>query len=269
MQDRLPQLEQDPGLEQDSGAEGADVVLRLQQIRFAWPGNRDFALSLESFQLCAGEKLLLMGPSGSGKSTLLSLICGFVRPSAGVIQGFGSDLTKLRGAASDRFRADHFGIIFQMFNLLPYASVLDNVLLPLGFSKARLRQATSNGTAAAEARRLLGRLGLADELLARKANALSVGQQQRVAAARALIGRPDVVIADEPTSALDPERRQAFLELLLEEIEAAGASLVMVSHDPLMVDHFDRVLRIDDLMTSKGPEMISRGTEMISKGTGA
>ena len=237
-----------PQIDDDRGATNAGVVLRLCEVRFAWPGNRDFALSIEAFQLYAGESLLLTGPSGSGKSTLLSLLCGIVRPASGLVEGFGCDLTKLRGAAGDRFRADHFGIIFQMFNLLPYASVLDNVLLPLSFSKVRLQRATGDGAAAAEAGRLLGRLGLGDDLLPRRASALSVGQQQRVAAARALIGRPDVIIADEPTSALDPARRQSFLSLLLEEVEAAGASLVMVSHDPLLADRFDRVLPIEELL---------------------
>ena len=227
-------------------------MLRLAAVRFSWLQDGDFSLYVESFGLAKGEKLLLTGPSGSGKSTLLSLICGVVRPTEGVVQVLGRDLAALKGGASDRFRADHFGIIFQMFNLLPYASVLDNVLLPLRFSKARRREAASAGDAAAEAARLLARLGLPESLQGRKARALSVGQQQRVAVARALIGKPEIVIADEPTSALDRERQLDFMTLMLEEVEAAGASLLMVSHDPSLRAAFDRVENLKDLMAGPG-----------------
>ena len=220
-------------------------VLALTDVAFSWPGPSAFTVSVETFRVQAGEKLLLMGPSGSGKSTLLALICGILRPSQGSIVVAGTDIAGLGGAARDRFRADHFGVIFQMFNLLPYGSVLDNVLLPLSFAPARRARAMAQGTAAAEAARLLSRLELPAALFARRAAALSVGQQQRVAVARALIGRPDIVIADEPTSALDQDRRRAFLTLLFEEVSRAGATLIMVSHDAGLAPGFDRVEQLD------------------------
>ena len=153
----------------------------------------------------------------------------------------------MRGAALDRFRAEHFGIIFQMFNLLPYGSIVDNVLLPLNFARERRSRASRDGEPAQEARRLLERLGLDPALHRRSAPTLSVGQQQRVAVARALIGGPAIVIADEPTSALDRDHQQDFLDLLFEEADRAGATLVMVSHDATMAPRFERTVELGSL----------------------
>ena len=208
-------------------------IVRMSGVRFVWPGRNAFSLVIEDFALERGERLFLVGPSGSGKSTFLSLLAGIVTPQDGVIEVLGTDIAKLREAARDRFRAEHFGIIFQMFNLLPYGSVIDNVVLPLSFSRKRRarpkRQGGGRGRGGAAARdasasnkRLIANTSAAN---------LSVGQQQRVAAARALIGAPELIVADEPTSALDRNRQQAFLDLLFADIEAAGATLIMVSHD--------------------------------------
>ncbi len=230
-------------------APDTDTILALSGVRFAWRhAARDgdgFTIAIDDFAVTKGETLLLMGPSGSGKSTLLSLICGIARPDTGAIRVVDTDIARLRGAACDRFRADHFGIIFQMFNLLPYASLLDNVILPLSFSPARRRRTLAQGPVDQEARRLLTRLGLGDALSRRATAQLSVGQQQRVAVARALIGQPDLVVADEPTSALDRDRQHAFLTLLFEEVARAGATLIMVSHDETLAPMFDRTLRLD------------------------
>lgn len=207
-----------------------------------------FHLSIPHFSLGHKEKLLLIGPSGSGKSTLLSLICGILAPQKGAIHILGQDSLGLSGPARDRFRAEHFGIIFQMFNLLPYATLLDNVLLSLNFAPQRRAKVLTQNTLEAEAERLLTRLGLAQELgHKRPASHLSVGQQQRVAAARALIGRPEIIIADEPISALDRAHQQKFLDLLLEETNQAEASLMMVSHDETIAPHFDRVIALDEI----------------------
>src|SRR5262245_13838458 len=200
----------------------ADDIVRLSDVAFAWPGQGAFSLAVRNFALPARERILLIGPSGSGKSTFLSLLCGILSPQAGRIDILGQDLAGMGAAARDAFRAAHFGIVFQMFNLLPYGSVLDNVLLPLSFAPGRRRRASAKTSPDAEARRLLGRLGLdAAALSGRSAANLSVGQQQRVAAARALIGTPEVVVADEPTSALDRDRQDAFLDLLFAEVAAA------------------------------------------------
>lgn len=227
-------------------AAASKIVVAMRGVRFAWPGRNRFSLSIDTFNLARGEKLLLIGPSGSGKSTFLSLLAGIVIADAGTVDVLGTDIGRLEGGARDRFRAEHFGIIFQQFNLLPYASVIDNVLLPLSFSKTRLERATAGGTAAAEAGRLLQRLGLEKSLIEGiRASNLSVGQQQRVAAARALIGAPELVVADEPTSSLDRPHQQAFLDLLFADLERAGASLIMVSHDETLAPRFTRTVRLD------------------------
>ena len=224
-------------------------VIDLEDVRFAWPGRNAFALSVERFVVEAGQKLLLVGPSGSGKSTLLSLICGIVVPADGRVRIVDTDLARLGGAARDAFRAAHLGIIFQMFNLVPYLSVLDNVLLPMHFAPARRERAlASGGTVADEARRLLEHLGLDPQQIASQpAATLSVGQQQRAAAARALIGTPEIVIADEPTSSLDRDRQADFLSLLFGEVARVGATLVMVSHDQSLAPQFDTVVPIGEI----------------------
>jgi putative ABC transport system ATP-binding protein len=239
----------------EPAASEAPGIVRLSDIRFAWPGKGAFSLAVKDFALPARQRILLIGPSGSGKSTFLSLLCGILAPQSGRIEILGQDLTKLGAAARDACRAEHFGIIFQMFNLLPYGSVIDNVLLPLSFAPGRRRRATARGPAAEEAGRLLARLGLESSLLrSHSAANLSVGQQQRVAAARALIGSPEIVVADEPTSALDRDRQGAFLDLLFAETGAAGAALIMVSHDETLAPRFDRVLRLADIAQTSRPE---------------
>src|SRR5262245_136855 len=230
-----------------SRAETPDVI-RMPGVRFAWPGRDAFSLAIDTFSLPAAKRILLIGPSGSGKSTFLSLICGILSAQVGEIEVLGTDITKLPASARDGFRAEHFGIIFQIFNLLPYGTVIDNVLLPLSFAPRRRTRATASGKAEQEAVRLLTRLGLEPRLTRGPAAAsLSVGQQQRVAAARALIGSPELIVADEPTSALDRNRQAAFLELLFTQVTEAGATLIMVSHDETLAGRFDEVMRLDTI----------------------
>lgn len=214
-------------------------LLVIEDLVFAWPGTPRPVLDIPAFALGEGEKLFLFGPSGSGKSTLLALIGGLIKPDAGRIEFGGVSLDRLPGRKRDRFRAEHLGVIFQQFNLLPWLDVLDNVILPCRFSSARARRA---GDTRMEARRLLKAMDLPESLWQRRADSLSVGQQQRVAAARALIGQPALILADEPTSALDTDRRAGFLSLLFEQVERAGSSLLFVSHDRGLAGHFDRQL---------------------------
>jgi putative ABC transport system ATP-binding protein len=229
-------------------------VVDVSDVRFKWPGRGAFGFSLDRFALESEECVLLLGPSGGGKSTFLALLAGIVAPQAGRIVIRGTDISKLSAAARDRFRAEHIGIVFQMFNLLPYGSAIDNVLLPLNFAPARRARVLAGGrTPLDEAKRLLRALGLdADRVASQAASSLSVGQQQRVAAARALIGTPELIIADEPTSALDRNRQQAFLDLLFSEVKAQGSTLLMVSHDESLSGRFDRVLRLDDIARPDG-----------------
>lgn len=223
-------------------------LLELNDLRFAWP-KQPTLLDITHFSLQPGERLFLKGPSGSGKTTLLGLLGGVHLPQQGDVVLLGQSLNALSARQRDRFRAEHSGYIFQMFNLLPYLSVLDNVLLPCRFSRQRRARAEQrHGGLNAAAIHLLQGLGLNDpELLRRPATALSIGQQQRVAAARALIGNPELVIADEPTSALDADSREAFIKLLFAECAEAGSSLLFVSHDTSLAPLFDRSLALPEL----------------------
>lgn len=231
-------------------------VVDLSSVRFTWPGAAAATIDIASLRVEHGEKIFLRGPSGSGKSTLLSLLAGVLTPDSGEVRVLGRDIGSLGGAARDRFRADHIGFIFQMFNLIPYLSVVENACLPCGFSAGRrARAGGSDAAVGREAVRLLGHLDMADEaLLRRRVTELSVGQQQRVAAARALIGSPELVIADEPTSSLDADRRSAFLELLFRECAAAGTTLIFVSHDASLEALFDRAIALTDINRTAGEE---------------
>lgn len=204
-------------------------------------------LDIPCLEIMAGERIFLHGPSGSGKSSLLGLLGGVAVPERGRIELLGRDMPRLSDRVRDAFRADHIGFIFQQFNLLPWLSALDNALLPCTFSSRRHERTRDAGGPRAEAERLLARLDLAPELWGKPAAELSVGQQQRVAAARALIGKPEILIADEPTSALDAPRQQVFIDLLLAEAATAGAALLFVSHDARLAAHFDRVVALAEI----------------------
>ena len=224
------------------------TVIKLNDIFFSWGTHANsFSLKLDEFVLERGESVLLTGPSGSGKSTLLGLICGTLVPNSGSISILEQSLGDLSGSARDRFRADHIGIIFQMFNLLPYLSVLDNVLMPLQFSKRRkLQTGDTDQTRRNDAKRILSELGL-EQMGQQKSINLSVGQQQRVAAARAFIGTPEIIIADEPTSSLDEGHQAVFIDMLFAQKAKSKASLLMVSHDLRLSNRFDRVVSLEDI----------------------
>ena len=211
-------------------------------------------LDIADLRIDTGERVFIQGRSGSGKTTLLNILGGLMLPQAGAVEVLGKSMTAMPGGARDAFRADQIGFVFQMFNLVPYLSVIENVTLPCLFSGERRARATARAaTVEAEAARLLEHMGIGGaELAGSSAAELSVGQQQRVAAARALIGRPGLVIADEPTSALDLDTRRAFLELLFAEVAACGATLVFVSHDTALADAFDRTLSFADINRAGG-----------------
>ncbi len=223
---------------------GKASILKLTDVKYRWPGQTSFGISIPAFDLKVGETVLLLGESGSGKSTLLSLICGTVSADRGAISVSGTDIASLSAGQRDRFRAEQIGLIFQQFNLLPYASVLDNILLPLQFSPDRRKRVASLKE---EAETLCQNLGLPDNVMNVRAGTLSVGQQQRVAAARALIGTPPLLIADEPTSALDAATQKTFLQLLFAQSRAHNTTLLMVSHDARLADQFDRVVQMSDI----------------------
>lgn len=219
-------------------------MIDIRDVRFAWPGSANDVLDIDSFSVDAGEHVFLQGPSGSGKTTLLSLLGAVISPDHGSIHVNGVDITTLRGAVRDKFRVDEIGFIFQMFNLIPYLSPIQNVVLPCRFSSGRNTAASRERSITDEAIRLLAHLGLEGNIVRQRASELSVGQQQRVAAARALIGSPGLLIADEPTSALDTDARVVFLQLLFEECNRTGASILFVSHDQALAPQFDTTVNL-------------------------
>ena len=221
-------------------------IIKIDSVRFYWSKKSNFKIFVPNFEINKGEKVLLLGESGSGKTTLLSLICGFLNPLSGSISINGSTINKLSSKTKDEHRADNIGIIFQQFNLLPYANVIDNIVLPLYFSKVRSANVTNQRESALN---LCKQLRLPDDIDQYKASSLSVGQQQRVAVARALIGNPSLVIADEPTSSLDTDAQQIFLDLMFEQISNNKSTLLMVSHDRSLAERFDRLIDINEVLT--------------------
>lgn len=227
-------------------------AVKISDLRHSWPGAPEI-LAIDSFELGAGESAFLAGPSGSGKSTLLGLIAGITPVQSGRIEVLGRSMDPKAAAARDRLRADEFGMIFQLFNLVPYLTPQENVCLPLSFSRKRRDLLRAAGkTPAAESKRLLEALGLDSDLRKKTAAQLSVGQQQRVAAARALIGSPGLIVADEPTSALDEDARDNFLDLLSGEARASGAALLFVSHERSLAPRFDRMIELTSINAAGG-----------------
>ena len=222
-----------------------ESIIKIESLNFYWSKKSNFKIFVPSLEIKKGEKVLLLGESGSGKTTLLSLICGFLNPLSGSISINGNTINELSSKTKDEYRADNIGIIFQQFNLLPYANVVDNVLLPLYFSQARSKNIVNKRAAALE---LFKQLRLPDDIAQYKASNLSVGQQQRVAVARALIGNPSLIIADEPTSSLDTNAQQLFLDLMFKQIFENNSTLLMVSHDKSLSNRFDRQININEIL---------------------
>ena len=216
----------------------------VRRLRFRYGGG-PWVLDIPELSLERGTRAFLFGPSGSGKTTLLGVLAGVLEATEGEIRVLGEDLTSLSGARRDAFRAEHIGYVFQMFNLIPYLSVLDNIALPVRMHAGR--RARLDGKGVKETAALLAEHLQIGNLLDNQVTELSVGQQQRVAACRALIGAPELIVADEPTSSLDFDRREAFLDLLFQECERAGATLVFVSHDRTLEGKFSRTISLPDI----------------------
>jgi putative ABC transport system ATP-binding protein len=215
-------------------------AVRFENLSFHFKGGEPVFSKL-NLTLERGDKLFITGPSGCGKSTLLSLAAGILSPQVGEVYLSGKPLSTLSGPKRDRLRGDSVGYIFQQFNLVPYLSPMENVMLPCRFSKVRRKSAIAiSGSLESASESLLIRLSIPKELHSKPSSKLSVGQQQRVAAGRALIGRPELLIADEPTSALDSDLGLQFLRLLMKECEEAGSSLLFVSHDKSLASEFPK-----------------------------
>lgn len=223
------------------GSPSGHTAIEVRELVFSWSPDQA-PLTFPDIRLRQGEHLFIHGPSGCGKSTLLSLLAGMLRPASGCIEVHGTDIHRLSAGARDQFRADHMGVIFQQFNLVPYLTTLANVTLPCGLSPIRQERCEPNPRA--EAERLLAALSIPADHWHRTVTRLSIGQQQRIAAARALIGIPRVILADEPTSALDADNRDRFLELLLALARQHRTSVLFVSHDQSLAAHFNQRLAL-------------------------
>jgi len=206
---------------------------------FAAPGGGILpVLDIDRFQIEMGEQVALMGSSGGGKTTLLHVIAGIARPDAGSIVVDGLDITQLSEAGRDQFRAEKIGYVYQTFNLLPGFTALENVLLGMTFRRERVDRGW--------ARELLRRVGL-EHRLQHRPSTLSVGEQQRVAVARALANRPKLLLADEPTANIDPLNQQQIVDLIRETCDKDQISLLVVTHAPEVASQFARVDRLEDI----------------------
>ncbi|HET8816976.1 MAG TPA: ABC transporter ATP-binding protein [Pseudidiomarina sp.] len=226
----------------------SDCCVAINGLTFAWPGAQQPVLTIPQWSVNRGERVLVRGASGSGKSTLLSLIAGIHSATSGQLNVLNHNLSTLSQRQRDRLRANEIGYIFQQFNLLPYLTAQQNVELAVQFAPARRQRIAASGqTVRAAAATLLDHLGLTTAQQQQSAQTLSVGQQQRVAAARALLGAPALIIADEPTSALDESHRNEFINLLFKECDEQGSTLLFVTHDATLAAQFPRVVELNEL----------------------
>jgi ABC-type lipoprotein export system ATPase subunit len=217
------------------------AALDIRGLTFRYPGGA-WSLSIATLQLARGEQLLLSGGSGRGKSTLLHLVSGLIDPDQGKVMVDGVEVHSLQGARRDLFRGQKIGMIFQTFNLLHGFSALENVMAAMMFSRIPSREHRPRAAA------LLDQLGI--ERHEAMPDRLSVGQQQRVAVARALACDPVLVLADEPTASLDPENSSTAMDLIQDACRRTGAALLCTSHDPAMPQRFARCLALDELSTA-------------------
>mgnify|MGYP006431420009 CR=1 FL=1 len=215
----------------------------LKDIDFSY-NQKDNVLSITDLNILDGEKVFIYGPSGSGKSTLLNLIAGVISPNKGSLNILGENINKLSMGKKDRFRGDHIGFVFQNFNLITYLTIYENILLPLKSSKKRFSKIV--GSIDSEIKRIATHLKI-DAFLDKRVTQLSIGQQQRVAVARALVGNPEIVIADEPTSSLDEDVTDSFMQLLIDEHRKQNFTLLFVSHDRRLSKFFDREIALFEI----------------------
>ncbi|MGZ3809801.1 MAG: ABC transporter ATP-binding protein [Bacteriovorax sp.] len=219
--------------------------IRLKDLKFSYNQKNKQAplvLNIDELEINQGEKVFLFGPSGYGKSTLLNILAGVLEVTSGTVEVLGNDLHAISQTSRDHLRGENVGYIFQIFNLIPYLNIKENIVLPCLINKLRAEGVDFN----AQADELIKTLGLTEHAH-KKVTDLSIGQQQRVAAARALIGNPKLIIADEPTSSLDEKNTSEFMDLLLSEWERRKFTLVFVSHDTSLKKYFPKTISLPDI----------------------
>ncbi len=218
----------------------------LKNIQFSYPhksadkksGTSKIILDIPDFSIQKNEKVFLFGPSGCGKTTFLETIAGVLVPQSGTLSVCGTEIQSLSPAKRDKLRAEKIGYIFQNFNLIPYLTVQENITLPIELNG---KNKTTN-----DLNLICSELGI-DSLLNKNVTELSIGQQQRVAAARALLGKPELILADEPTSALDFDHREKFIQLLFKLSNKSQTAILFVSHDKTLEKLFDRSVSLTDI----------------------
>lgn len=223
---------------------GQDLAISLSDINYHYEDANGSGLNIPTWKVNYGDRVFLHGHSGSGKTTLLNLLAGVLTPQSGALSLLGKPFSDMSARQRDKFRAQHIGVVFQQFNLIPYLSVLKNIELATYFAKAG-----KSDVADAAAKLLLG-LNLPDSILQQPANSLSVGQQQRVAIARALINKPEILLVDEPTSALDAAARDAFMTILIDMCKQHKITLIFVSHDMYLKKFFETSVEMSSLKQS-------------------
>lgn len=216
-------------------------AISLNKCLFSYNQTHKLVINIDQLEIASGERVFLYGPSGHGKSTLLNLTAGVLKANSGEVIVLGQDLTKLTQSKRDHLRGEKIGYIFQIFNLIPYLTVKENIVLPCLINKKRASEDYDK-----QAEELIDSLGLREHIH-KKVTDLSIGQQQRVAAARALIGNPEMIIADEPTSALDEKNTREFMELLMSVWEKKKFTLLFVSHDERLKSYFSRSISLPEI----------------------
>jgi putative ABC transport system ATP-binding protein len=229
-----------------ASTENTAAAIDIKELVFRFGPGLEPVLTIPAWSVERNQRVFLQGDSGSGKSTLLGLLAGLRTPTSGVVNILDTQISSLGGRKRDAFRARNIGVVFQQFNLIPFLSVLDNVLLAAQFGSR------SSNDLKARALQLLERVNLDSSLSSRKAEHLSIGQQQRVAIVRALINSPSLLLVDEPTSALDHANKESFLTLLNEVLDDTNCAMVFVSHDPSIGNMFDHRVALKDLNQHAG-----------------
>lgn len=219
------------------------MTIQLKDIRYTYPDTPGkLILNINNWKVAAGEQVFVHGPSGGGKSTLLNLLSGMLQADTGEVSVMGQRLDKISSRQRDRFRADHIGYIFQQFNLIPYLDAIDNIKLAHQFAKENTSSSLED-----DIKSLLSSFYIDPADWQKPVAKLSIGQQQRIAIARAMVNKPELLIADEPTSSLDQNNRDNFMKELMAMVSEHNTTLLFVSHDMSLAKHFNRIDALADI----------------------